>query len=136
MNDCIEEYHRVFPKAMHVVIVDGTFDKIRTIIEAFDTCYENNYKIHLLSNETQFEELLNEEYIDTVKRYPMTVEELCSGLQRYASLLGFSKEREEYTIYIVGLPIMLLMKLKVYQNMSFIKGKQLLAGMELRMITV
>lgn len=98
MNDCIEEYHRVFPKAMHVVIVDGTFDKIRTIIEAFDTCYENNYKIHLLSNETQFEELLSEEYIDTVKRYPMTVEELCSGLQRYASLLGFSKEREEYTI--------------------------------------
>lgn len=98
MSDCIEKYHKVFPKPLHVVIVDGTIDKIRTIVEAFDTCYENDYKMYLLSSETQFEELLDAAYIDTVRRYPMSIEELCGGLQRYASLLGFSKEKEEYNI--------------------------------------
>lgn len=98
MSDCIEEYHKVFPKPIHVVIVDGKIDKIRTIVEAFDTCYENNYKIYLLSDELQFGELLEDAYKDIVRQYPMTVNEFCDGLHRYASLLEISGEKEEYTI--------------------------------------
>lgn len=98
MSDCIEEYHKVFPKPMHVVVVDGTIDKIRTVIEAFDTCYENDYKIQLLSSETQFEELIGGAYADVAGCYPMTAEEFCSGLRRYASLLGFDREKDIFTI--------------------------------------
>lgn len=98
MSECIEEYHKVFPKPIHVVIVDGTIDKIRTIVEAFDTCYENDYKIYLLSNEPQFEEFLEDAYKDIVRHYPMAINEFCDGLHRYATLLEISGEREEYTI--------------------------------------
>lgn len=98
MPNCIEHYHKVFSKPLRVIIINGVSDRIQVILDALDTCYEDQMKISILSTEPQYESL-TEVYSDEImKKYPMTLTEFCNGLRNYSSLLGLNRKKEGYSI--------------------------------------
>lgn len=116
----LKNYHTVFSKQLRFVFVNGEYEKIKTLLITIDTCYEDNYKISFLPDETQFDQLCNE-YGDFLTKYPMSISEFVSGLTNFSSLLGLKQERTGYSI--IGKEGTVSISLERYSNLSILHDK-------------
>ncbi len=116
----LKKFHKTFSKQLRVVIINGEYYKIRELVTAIDTCYEDNYKISFLSNETQFEELCDE-YKKVLTKYPMSIKEFVSGLNNFSSLLGLKKENAGYNI--IGKDGAVSISLERYSHLTILHDK-------------
>ena len=120
LTPALRAYHQVFPKQLRVVVIDGEYKKVKELITAIDTCYEDDYKISFLPEETQYEELCDE-YEDVLVKYPMDVKEFVSGLNNFSSLLGLKKERTGYNI--IGKDGNVSVSLERYSHLTILHDK-------------
>lgn len=116
----LKEYHKVFPKQLRIVIIDGEEYKIRELVIAMDTCYEDDYKISFLPNETKFESFC-EEYEAVLTKYPMDIKEFVSGLNNFSSLLGLKKEKTGYNV--IGKDGDVSVSLERYSHLTILHDK-------------
>ena len=116
----IKAYHKVFPKQLRLVIIDGECDKIFELVTAIDTCYEDDYKISFLSNEVQYETLCKV-YKQTLIKYPMDIKEFVSGLNNFRSFLGLKKEKKGYSI--IGRDGNVSISLERYSHLTILHDK-------------
>lgn len=120
LDFAIKEYHKVFPKQLRVVVIDGEYYKICALINALDTSYEDNYKISFLPDETQFEPFC-EEYEAVLTKYPMDIKEFVSGLNNFSSLLGLKKEKTGFNI--IGKDGAVSISLERYSHLTILHDK-------------
>ena len=99
LNRALQNYHAVFPQELKLVIINGDEKKIAHLIDALDFCYQDNYSISLLPNETRYENLLNT-YESVIQKYPLDIKSFAEGLSQYQSLLGLEKHPGEF--FVVG----------------------------------
>ncbi len=98
LTECIKNYHAAFSKPLKVIVQGGPVNRVRDIINALDSIYdEGGMHIYLLSSEVQFEQI-KEEYEDVLESYPLSVEELSSGINNYSALFGYSANSDGHTI--------------------------------------
>lgn len=120
LSPALKEYHKVFPKQLRVVVVDGECYKVCELLMAIDTCYEDDYRISFLPDDTQFEDFCDE-YKDYLTKYPMDVKEFVSGLNNFSSLLGLKKEKTGYNI--VGKDGKVSVSLERYSHLTILHDK-------------
>ena len=97
LSRTLQNYHAVFPQKLKLVIINGDEKKIAHLIDALEFCYQDDYSVSLLPNETRYENLLNT-YESVISKYPMDIKTFASGLSQYQSLLGLEKQPGEYTV--------------------------------------
>ena len=120
LTPALKAYHKVFPKQLRLVIVDGEYYKICELVTAIDTCYEDDYKISFLPDETQFESLC-EDYEEVLTKYPMDIKEFVSGLNNFSSLLGLKREKTGYNI--IGKDGNVSISLERYSHLTILHDK-------------
>ena len=99
LNECLCKYREVFSKPLKVIIMGGEVKKIKEILNAFDAIYEDSLKIYLLSQEVQFEEIIDD-YKEILKKFPMSEADFSQGIKNFASL--FNKHNFKQGHYVCG----------------------------------
>lgn len=98
LTDCLKKYHASYSKPLKVIILGGPAKRVKDIVDALDSVYdENGIELYLLSAEVQYEDI-REEYEDIMNYYPLSVEEFSSGINNYASLFNKEDEISDYQI--------------------------------------
>ena len=120
LTPALKKYHKMFSKPLRVIAVNGEYDKICELVTAIDTCYEDNYRISFLPNETQFESLCDV-YKAVLTKYPMNIKDFVSGLSNFSSLLGLRKEKKGYNI--VGKDGIVSISLEKYNHLTILHDK-------------
>lgn len=96
LTECLKKYHSGYSKPLKVIILGGPAKRVKDIIDALDSVYdEGGIELFLLSSEVQYEEI-RDEYADIISYYPLSIEELSSGINNYASLFNKNETIGDY----------------------------------------
>ena len=83
--ECLSKYRKVFSKPLKVIILSGNAKRVESVLSALDAVYEDDFRIFLLSQEVQFEGLI-ENYRDVLKTFPLTEDDFSQGINNFSSL--------------------------------------------------
>jgi len=98
LPECIRKYQAAFSKPLKVIIQGGPVNRVKDIIDALDSIYdEGGMYLYLISNEIQYEKL-EDDYSEILEKYPLSLCEFSAGINNYAALLGHQNSKSDCSI--------------------------------------
>lgn len=98
LSECLCKYREVFSKPLKVIIMSGEAKKIKEILNTFDAIYEDSLKIYLLSQEVQFEEIV-EDYKEILKKFPLSEVDFSQGIKNFSSFFNKHDFKQGHFVY-------------------------------------
>lgn len=95
--ECLCKYRKVFTKPLKVIVVSGDAKKLDRIFADLDAVYEDSLKIYLLSQEVQYESLI-EVYNEIIHKFPMSELDFSQGINNFASLFNKNVPKQGYFV--------------------------------------